>query len=51
MNLQPLLDALDIQEDAVRALADDLRGQITELHNRLREAETRLEHLVITRLR
>ncbi|WP_411107794.1 hypothetical protein [Streptomyces sp. cmx-4-9] len=49
MNLQPLLDALGIQEDAARALADDLRGQITELHNRLREAETRLEHLVITR--
>ncbi|MEU5548073.1 hypothetical protein AB0G85_38330 [Streptomyces sioyaensis] len=49
MNLQPLLDALGIQEDAARALADDLRGQITELHNRLREAETRLEHLTITR--
>ncbi|MFF4648334.1 hypothetical protein [Streptomyces sp. NPDC001389] len=49
MNLQPLLDALGIQEDAARALADDLRGQIAELDNRLREAETRLEHLVITR--
>ncbi|MFJ9592943.1 hypothetical protein ACIRS3_09305 [Streptomyces virginiae] len=49
MNIQPLLDALGIQEDAARALADDLRGQITELHNRLREAETHLEHLAITR--
>ncbi|MFE7674931.1 hypothetical protein ACFU5N_22250 [Streptomyces albidoflavus] len=48
MNLQPLLDAPGIQEDAARALADDLRGQITELHNRLREAETHLEHLAIT---
>ncbi|MFE6717409.1 hypothetical protein ACFVDU_07435 [Streptomyces albidoflavus] len=48
MNLQPLLDAPGIQEDAARALADDLRGQIAELHNRLREAETHLEHLAIT---
>ncbi|KLJ03768.1 hypothetical protein [Streptomyces sp. KE1] len=49
MNLQPLLDAPGIQEDAARVLADDLRGQITELHNRLREAETHLEHLALTR--
>ncbi|MFE5098158.1 hypothetical protein ACFRCI_50165 [Streptomyces sp. NPDC056638] len=49
MNIQPLLDALDIQEEAARALADDLRTQITELQNRLREAETQLEHLAITR--
>ncbi|MFB7781932.1 hypothetical protein ACFC1D_04325 [Streptomyces vinaceus] len=49
MNLQPLLDALGIQEDAARALVDDLRGQINELQNRLREAETHLEHLAITR--
>ncbi|MFB6614667.1 hypothetical protein ACFCV9_10695 [Streptomyces sp. NPDC056367] len=49
MNLQPLLDALGVQEDAARALADDLRGQIAELQNRLREAETHLEHLTITR--
>ncbi|WP_369776420.1 hypothetical protein [Streptomyces sp. R33] len=49
MNLQPLLDALGIQEDAARGLADDLRGQIAELQNRLREAETHLEHLAITR--
>ncbi|MGW0087272.1 hypothetical protein [Streptomyces sp. NPDC003393] len=49
MNLQPLLDALGIQEEAARALADDLRGQITELQDRLREAETHLEHLAITR--
>ncbi|WP_406466533.1 hypothetical protein OH738_01500 [Streptomyces hirsutus] len=49
MNIQPLLEALDVQEDAARALADDLRGQITELQGRLREAETHLEHLAITR--
>ncbi|MFF3731982.1 hypothetical protein ACFYXM_17050 [Streptomyces sp. NPDC002476] len=49
MNLQPLLDALGIQENAARALADDLRGRITELHNRRRETETHLEHLAITR--
>lgn len=49
MNIQPLLDALDIQEDAARALADDLRTQIDKLQARLREAETHLEHLAITR--
>ncbi|MFC4613083.1 hypothetical protein ACFO9E_35935 [Streptomyces maoxianensis] len=49
MNIQPLLDTLGIQEDAARALADDLRTQITELQGRLREAETHLEHLAITR--
>ncbi|MFF4493407.1 hypothetical protein [Streptomyces sp. NPDC001546] len=49
MNLQPLLDALGIQEDANRVLADDLRTQLEELQARLREAETRLEHLAITR--
>ena len=49
MNLQPLLDALDLQEDAARALADDLRTQIDDLQTRLREAETHLEHLAITR--
>ncbi|MDG9711351.1 hypothetical protein [Streptomyces sp. DH10] len=49
MNLQHLLDALGIQEDAARALADGLRGQITELQARLREAEIHLEHLAITR--
>lgn len=49
MNIQPLLDALDIQEDAARALADGLRTQITELQTRLREAETHLEHLAISR--
>uniref|UniRef100_UPI002F90F7C4 hypothetical protein n=1 Tax=Streptomyces virginiae TaxID=1961 RepID=UPI002F90F7C4 len=48
MNVQPLLDALGIQENAARALADDLRGQITELQGRLRETETHLEHLAIT---
>ncbi|MFC8276618.1 hypothetical protein ACFUJR_29620 [Streptomyces sp. NPDC057271] len=49
MNIQPLLDALGIQEDAARAIADDLRTQIGELQARLREAETHLEHLAITR--
>ncbi|WP_405680806.1 hypothetical protein OG239_03040 [Streptomyces sp. NBC_00868] len=49
MNIQSVLDALGIQEDAARALADDLRAQITALQARLREAETRLEHLAITR--
>ncbi|MFG3384684.1 hypothetical protein [Streptomyces sp. NPDC047999] len=49
MNVQPLLDALGIQEDAARALADDLRTQIEDLHGRLREAEIHLEHLAITR--
>ncbi|MFE9469259.1 hypothetical protein ACFYNW_37650 [Streptomyces virginiae] len=49
MNLQPLLDALDIQENAARGLADDLHTRIGELQARLREAETHLEHLAITR--
>ncbi|MFJ8856788.1 hypothetical protein [Streptomyces sp. NPDC102437] len=49
MNIQPLLQALDIQEEAARALADDLRAQIDDLQARLREAETHLEHLAITR--
>ncbi|MFF5393469.1 hypothetical protein ACFY5H_35130 [Streptomyces sp. NPDC013012] len=49
MNVEPLLDALGLQEDAARTMADDLRTQIEELHGRLREAETHLEHLVITR--
>ncbi|WP_406724004.1 hypothetical protein WJ438_04160 [Streptomyces sp. GD-15H] len=49
MNIQPLLDALDVQEDAARALADDLRTQVEELRDRLREAETHLKHLAITR--
>ncbi|HJD80903.1 hypothetical protein [Kitasatospora aureofaciens] len=49
MNIQPLLDALDIQENAAQALASDLRAQIEELQGRLQEAETHLEHLAITR--
>ena len=49
MNIRPLLDALDLQEDTARALADDLRAQIDDLQTRLREAETHLEHLTITR--
>ncbi|MEW1660345.1 hypothetical protein [Streptomyces sp. NPDC093707] len=49
MNIQPLLQALHIQEEAARALADDLRAQIDDLQIRLREAQTHLEHLAITR--
>ncbi|MEV0021795.1 hypothetical protein AB0H45_06120 [Streptomyces atroolivaceus] len=49
VSIQPLLAALDVQEDAARALADGLRTQIEELQSQLREAETRLEHLAITR--
>ncbi|MFJ6437831.1 hypothetical protein [Streptomyces sp. NPDC091416] len=49
MNIRPLLDALEFQEDAARVLADDLRAQIDDLQTRLREAETHLEHLAITR--
>uniref|UniRef100_A0AAU2VK28 Uncharacterized protein n=1 Tax=Streptomyces sp. NBC_00008 TaxID=2903610 RepID=A0AAU2VK28_9ACTN len=49
MNIQPLLDALGIQEDAAQALTGDLRTQIAEPQTRLREAETHLEHLAITR--
>ncbi|OLZ63848.1 hypothetical protein AVW11_19870 [Streptomyces amritsarensis] len=49
MNIQPLLDALGIQEEAARALTNDLRTRIGELQDRLREAETHLEHLAITR--
>ncbi|MFI8405169.1 hypothetical protein ACIGG5_33670 [Streptomyces sp. NPDC085463] len=49
MNMQPLLDALGIQEDAAQAMAAGLRTQIGELQTRLGEAETHLEHLAITR--
>ncbi|GAA3482170.1 hypothetical protein [Streptomyces yanii] len=49
MTIQPLLDALDVQEDAARSLADGLRTQIAELQGRLQDAETHLEHLAITR--
>lgn len=49
MNHNPLLQALDLQEDAVRVLADDLRTQIDTLQAQLLEAELRLEHLAITR--
>lgn len=49
MSIQPLLEALGIQAGAARALVEDLRGQIGELQGRLREAETHLEHLAITR--
>ncbi|WP_338492563.1 hypothetical protein [Streptomyces sp. SJL17-4] len=41
MNVQPVLDALDIQEDAARAAADNLRT----LQAWLRDAETQLEPL------
>ncbi|WP_329585246.1 hypothetical protein OG298_41885 [Streptomyces sp. NBC_01005] len=49
MNIQPLLESLGIQEDAARALADDIRTQIAELQAQLREADTHVEHLAITR--
>ncbi|MFC4467031.1 hypothetical protein ACFPH6_21320 [Streptomyces xiangluensis] len=49
INIRPLLDALDLQEDAARALADDLSAQIGDLQTRLREAEMHLEHFAITR--
>ncbi|MFI6063525.1 hypothetical protein [Streptomyces sp. NPDC051286] len=49
MSIQPVLEALDVQEEAARTLADGLRAQIEELQSRLREAETHLEHLAITR--
>ncbi|MFF2136375.1 hypothetical protein [Streptomyces sp. NPDC058193] len=48
MSIQPLLDALDLQEDAARTLADGLRAQIDDPQSRLRQAETQLEHLAIT---
>ncbi|GAA2391828.1 hypothetical protein GCM10010420_15200 [Streptomyces glaucosporus] len=49
MNIQPLLDALGIQQDAARALADGLRARTGDVQNRLREAEIHLEHLAIAR--
>jgi phage shock protein A len=49
VNIQRLLQALDIQEVAARALTEDLRTQIDDLQTRLWEAETHLEHLAITR--
>ncbi|MGY1584575.1 hypothetical protein [Streptomyces sp. MN13] len=49
MNIQPLIDALNLQKDAARALADDLRAHIDDLQTRLQGAETHLEHLAITR--
>nr|WP_241842842.1 hypothetical protein [Streptomyces sp. TSRI0107] len=49
LNIQPLIDALNLQKDAARALAYDLRAHIDDLQTRLQEAETHLEHLAITR--
>ncbi|WP_255953535.1 hypothetical protein [Streptomyces odontomachi] len=49
MNIQPLLQALDIQEEAVQALPTTSVRRSTTLQTRLREAETHLEHLAITR--
>jgi len=49
VNLNPLLQTLDLQEDAARALAGNLRTRIDTLQTQLREAELRLEHLAITR--
>lgn len=42
VNIQPLFDALGIQENTSSALADDLRTRIDELQGPLREAETPL---------
>jgi len=49
VTIEPLLDVLDLQENAARFLADELRAQIEELQGRLRETQTRLEHLSVTR--
>ncbi|MFG2421726.1 hypothetical protein ACGFWD_22100 [Streptomyces sp. NPDC048448] len=49
MDIQPLLDALNLQGNAARAQADDLRTRIGQLQDRVREAEPHLEHLAITR--
>jgi hypothetical protein len=49
VNVQPLFEALDVQDYAALAMADGLRTQINELQTRLREVETHLEHLAITR--
>ncbi|MDQ1013620.1 hypothetical protein QFZ43_000169 [Streptomyces afghaniensis] len=43
VNIQPLLDALGIQEAATRAMVEDLHTQIDELQARLRKAETQLD--------
>ncbi|RYJ19695.1 hypothetical protein CU044_7542 [Streptomyces sp. L-9-10] len=38
MNIRPLLDAVDLQEDAARPLADDLRAHIDDLKTRTRSS-------------
>lgn len=49
VNIQALLEAPDLQEDAARALADDLRAQTEDPQTRPRKAETHLGHLTTTR--
>lgn len=49
VNLAPLLQALGLQEDAARALTDDLRTRIDTLQAQPREAELHGEHLAVTR--
>ena len=44
-----LIDELRCREAAARAEAEELRGQIAELAERLAQAEERLSRLVITR--
>ncbi|MET9921579.1 hypothetical protein ABZZ04_31535 [Streptomyces sp. NPDC006435] len=49
MNIKPLLEALDVQEEAARTQANALRAQVDNLQTRLRKAEIHLEHIAITR--
>jgi hypothetical protein len=49
VNIEPLLDAFGLQEDAARALAEELRTRITHVKGRLQQAQTHLEHLALTR--
>jgi uncharacterized coiled-coil protein SlyX len=44
-----LFDELERREAAARAEAEELRGQIAELTERLARAEERLSRLVVTR--
>jgi hypothetical protein len=46
----PLIDELQRRETAARVEAEELRGRITELAERLARAEERLSRLVITRV-
>ncbi|MFF9505346.1 hypothetical protein [Streptomyces sp. NPDC014656] len=50
MSLQPLLNVLDLQEDAAWALADGLRALIGGFQAQLREVAMYLEHFAIIRM-